>query len=239
MKVLCDWNEVGSSVNSLKKAGLPLHTDPAKCWDFDNIRDLFTERVKDKASLIADLGCGPSMYGCVTLELLRSMGYVNLTGIDLHVPAYTRVASALRGYKKGKTLSPYRILKSDLTSTSFKTASVDAAILLSVIEHGVDLVKLFAELERIMKKGGVVYLSTDYWEDHKAAAKGYAASGASENSELPWRIFDKPTIKELLTIASKHGFEHGGGAVPPCKDRVVWWQGQYYTFIAINLVKRQ
>lgn len=239
MKVLKNWLEIGESVNSLVAAELPLHNTPAKCWDFKNIKEMFAEKLPDKNSIIVDLGCGPSHNGCVTLEFLLSLGYRNLTGIDIHIPAYTRLAAAIRGWKKEHTFKPYRMVTSDITATKLKDGTVDGAILLSVVEHGVNLKRLFAELKRVMKKGGMVYLSTDYWERPIGLDPGMkAASGAQCNTALPWTIFDKMSIRKMIEVAGENGFKPiGGPDIPPCTDRPVYWHGVYYTFIAMFFEK--
>lgn len=237
MKVLRNWEEVGASVNDLKEMGLPTHSDPTKCWDFDNIRKTFSARVSRDASVV-DLGCGPSVYGCMTLELLRAMGYRRLLGIDLRVPLYARLAAAMRGWRKFGTPFPYRVISSDLISTGLERGSVDAAVLLSVVEHGVDLEKLFAELDRILKGGGLVYLSTDYWEEPLEGGGSIVASGPYKNDPLPWSILDRSSVEELLDTAESFGFRVlGSREIPPCKDRTVFWQGRRYTFIAIEFEK--
>lgn len=237
MKVLRDWEEVGASVNRLKEAGFPAHTDPTKCWDFDNIREAFSARVSRDASVV-DLGCGPSVNGCMTLELLHAMGYRKLLGVDLRVPLYTRLAGALRGWRKYRTLFPYRVISSDITSTGLKEGSVDAAVLLSVVEHGVDLERLFTELNRILRVGGLVYLSTDYWEEPLEGSGFIVPSGSYKNTPLPWSIFDRSSVERLLDTIEDFGFRvYGGREIPPCKDRPVVWQGQRYTFIAMEIEK--
>lgn len=238
MKVLSSWDEVGGSVNGLKKAGLPLHNDPAKCWDFFNIREmLLRNRIVPNANIV-DFGCGGSVYGSVTLEFLRSMGFSNLIGIDLYIPLYARLGAMLRGWGKFHTLSPYRMISGDMTSTKFSSQSVDVAISLSVVEHGVDLDKFFAELSRVVKDGGVLYLSTDYWEKPIELLSDMAASGARDNQPLPWQIFDLISLNSLIEMASKYGFKEVSDAiVSPCKDKPVYWQGVDYTFAALEFKK--
>ncbi len=238
MKVLKNWYEVGKSVNVLKEAGLPLHTDPVKNWDFNNIREMFSARV-NKGSHIADLGCGPSLNGCMTLNLLASMGYDNLTGIDLYIPIYTRLAAIMQGWKKFNVFRPpYRMISADITSTGLGEDTVDAVVLLSVVEHGVNLEKLFFELNRILKTNGVVYLSTDYWKEVVSDSVITVASGAYQNDPLPWSIFDNNSILNLLSIGEKNGFRVCDGKLfPPCEDRPVFWQKNYYTLISIEFEK--
>ncbi|MEW6540785.1 MAG: methyltransferase domain-containing protein [Bacillota bacterium] len=238
MKVLKNWNEIGVSVNRLKEAGLPLHTDPVKCWDFNNIRELITTYVSSKEACIVDLGCGPSVYGCLTLELLRSMGYKNLLGIDIHIPPYSTVAAKLRGWAKYRTLKPYRMKKADIVATGLESGIVDFSILLSVVEHGVDITGLFHELNRIMKKGGIVYLSTDYWEEEIIHISDMVASGAFKNRKLHWTIFNRDSIQELIATAIAQGFRVIDEAdIPRCEERPAFWNNIYYTFIAIEFEK--
>lgn len=239
MKVLKSWSDVGNSINNLKMAGLPLHTDPVKCWDFNNIREIFLEKLQIRNSCIVDLGCGPSLYGCMTLEFLRCMGYKNLIGIDLHFPLYARLSAKMRGWFRHHSLSPYRMKTADITCTGLKKHTVDASILLSVVEHGVNLERLFFELNRIMKIGGILYLSTDYWEEKLREISTPVASGAYRNKKLPWSIFDRDSIKALISIAGKYGFYVCDGAeIPSCMDRPVFWNNAYYTIISIVFEKQ-
>ena len=238
MKILSNWEEVGSAVNGLKKEELPLHTDPAKCWDLFNIRDMLLRNNVASDACIVDMGCGASVYGSVTLEFLRAMGFQNLIGIDLYIPLYARLGALLRGWGKFRELIPYQMIAGDMTSTKFANNSVDVAISLSVIEHGVDLDKLFYELSRVVKVGGVVYVSTDYWEQKIELSSGMAASGARDNQSLPWTIFDLTSLNGVIAIANKYGFlEVGDKVIPPCQDKPIYWQGADYTFIAMEFKK--
>jgi len=51
----------------------------------------------------------------------------------------------------------------DLTKTSFPERSFAAIASLSVVEHGVDLDAYLAEAARILRPGGLLFTSTDYW----------------------------------------------------------------------------
>lgn len=238
MHILKNWDEIGKAVNGLKAENLPTHNDPAKCWDFWNIRELLLRNEVPQDACIVDMGCGASAYGAVTLELLRAMGYKNLTGIDLYVPLYARVWAAIRGWFKFRELFPYRIMVGDITSTKLANNSVDVAILLSVVEHGVDLEKLFCELARVLKIGAVVYLSTDYWAEKIEIDKKLVASGARDNEPLPWQIFDQVSLNSLINVARKYRFQLKQNGTPSsCEDKPVYWQGVNYTFVAVEFEK--
>ena len=52
----------------------------------------------------------------------------------------------------------------NITRTRFPDATFDAITSLSVIEHGVDLRAYFGEMARLLKPGGLLITSTDYFE---------------------------------------------------------------------------
>jgi SAM-dependent methyltransferase len=241
VKILKDWNEIGRAVNSLKEAGLPLHPDPPKCWDLNNVRGFLDRYAPDKVARIIDLGCGPSAHGCAALELMRSMGYTNLLGIDLHVPLYTRMATAIRGFVMHGSLVPYKVTRGDITSTRLPSSSFDAAVAVSVVEHGVDLGAFFEEASRLLKPGRALYVSTDYWHTPIDTTGIEAGSGARGASALGWRIFDPEGMARLIAAARMTGLNVeeplptlavAGGQGP------VFWNGRFYTFLCAVFIKR-
>ena len=240
MIILNNWNEIGNAINTLKANGLPLHSDPAKCWDFSNIRNtLIRNNIKFDASIM-DFGCGTSIYGAITLEFMRTMGYKKLLGVDLHVPQYARLGASIRGWTKFREFMPYRLRSGDMNSIDLANHSVDMVILLSVVEHGVDLDKMFSTLARILKIGGIIYLSTDYWHKEINVTASLVASGACNNDPLSWTIFDPSSLSHMIALARKHGFcARGGAEIPACQESPVYWQGVNYTFIAIEFEKLQ
>ena len=237
IKVLRSWNEIGLAINQLKKRGLPLHSEPAKNWDFENLRVLLdAERVSSEDTIL-DLGCGPSSRGCLTLNFLRAIGYRNLIGVDNYIPITARVTSMAWGWRDFGTPFPYRLLRADIARTRLRGQLARAAVLLSVVEHGLDLRAVFAELKRLLMPGGVIYLSTDYWED-KIATAFATASGARGNQALPWNIFDRSEIGRLVDIAQSLGFvliESPGDLA--CEAPTIHWGDRDYTFVALGFRK--
>ena len=127
---------------------------------------------------------------------------------------------------------PFYLHKGDITKTPFGEETCDVAVSISTLEHGVDLEGFFAEAGRILKPGGALFITTDYWD------KRINTNGAARAFGLPWKIFSADQIGDLLKVAGNHGFGLTQEcAVPPCLDRPVSWQGHDYTFIAIELKK--
>ena len=110
--------------------------------------DEFAELV-EKDALIADIGCG---YGR-TLEELRLRGYSSLVGFDLSEGMVER----------GRRQSPYLDLRvMDGEHISLAGESADAVILFAVltcIAADEEQRRLIAEIRRILKPGGILYVN--------------------------------------------------------------------------------
>lgn len=213
IQVLQSWLDIGEATLSLQHRGLPTHITVQKNWD----QFLLDQQLLNapKQSAILDLGCGD----CCTLKFLASLGFTNLSGIDLHLPPQ---ASTL----------PYRLYQGDLMNTWFAEQSFDWAISISVIEHGVDLKTFFQEAYRILKPDGVLFVTTDYWEEKVDVDSSIQPFG------LSWNVFSKVQIQDAIAIAQTCGFALKQDAViPACADKTVTWYDKDYTFIALAFQK--
>lgn len=223
IRVLQDWNEIGRFIVELRRLHLPQFPLAEKNWD----QWLFYQMIAglDRNTAIADLGCG----GGATLSFLQQSGFRNFRGIDLHTPTgLRRVKFALVNHQR-LTL-PYRMDRGDLTDTCYPACAFGAACCLSTIEHGVAPDRFFREARRILRPGAPLLLTTDYWED-KIAVDATAFN-------LPWRIFSKAEIEELIRIGAAEGFAlTEPGAIPPCAGRPIHWLERDYTFIALQFRK--
>ena len=104
---------------------------------------------------------------------------------------------------------------------------------MSVIEHGVPVEKYFREMHRILKPGGLLVTSTDYYPTaidihgqvaHRAAIK----------------IFSKLEIQEALRLAMEIGFELTGAVDLECNAKPIRW-AQFdleYSFVIFTLRKK-
>lgn len=57
-------------------------------------------------------------------------------------------------------------------STGFPAGEFAAVTAMSVIEHKVDTAAFFREAARLLRPGGILFLSTDYWSEPAATAAG-------------------------------------------------------------------
>jgi ubiquinone/menaquinone biosynthesis C-methylase UbiE len=65
-----------------------------------------------------------------------------------------------------------------LEETNYQSNTFDFVTSLSVIEHGVDIHKYFMEMNRILKKDGLLLTSTDYWLEKITNTKRVLSRGA-------------------------------------------------------------
>ncbi|HEY7777730.1 MAG TPA: methyltransferase domain-containing protein, partial [Nitrososphaeraceae archaeon] len=102
---------------------------------------------------------------------------------------------------------------------------------LSVIEHGVNIHKSFKEMSRLLKKGGYLLTSTDYWPEKVRYA------GSIDSNENHDNVFCRPEIQEMIEIAGKCDLKLIEPMDYTYEKRLVSWKGLNYTFIFIAMRK--
>lgn len=207
--------EVEASVAEVDRLHLPHSHEPAKDWDsLAALQEILTRTRSDAAVLDA----GAEMYSRL-LPWLYLYGYSNLRGNNLVFRQPVRRGPIV--YEPG-----------DLTATRYSDGSFDAIACLSVIEHGVDLDAYFREMSRLLKPGGLLVTSTDYF-DTPTDTKGLTAYG------VPIHVFAKEELLAAIETARHHGLELTGPLDPTCRDRVVKWEpyGLRYTFVVFAMAK--
>lgn len=213
--VLQTNDERDKAIRQVGELGLPIMVDPPKNWD--NLAALdFILRNTDKTAHILDAGAD---FYSVILPWLFLYNYKNLIGINLIIQKRTRRGPIF--YEHG-----------DITRTKYNVNSFDVVTCLSVIEHGVNLKEYFKEMSRIIKPGGFLFTSTDFWKAH-IDTKGQQAYG------VPIHIFCTEEIRCALDIAKANGFELTGPLDLSCDEKVVCWMrfGLKYTFVNFVLKK--
>lgn len=109
---------------------------------------LFAELIV-KDALIVDYGCG---YGR-TLDILHQQGYTNIIGFDF----------AEKMIKRGKKEFPHLDLRiTNGNKINYADNTVDVVLLFAVLTCIIDddlQLQLIAEIERILKPGGLVYIN--------------------------------------------------------------------------------
>lgn len=207
--------QVAAALEEVRRLRLPPCEDPEKNWDTLAALRAVLERTT-RASRILDAGA--ETYSRI-LPWLYLYGYRQLVGNNL---VFSR--TAYRG--------PIRYQPGDLTRSGFDDASFDAVTCLSVIEHGVALEAYFGEMARILRPGGLLVTSTDYFET-ATDTRGLSAYG------VPIRIFTKADLEAALQLAARFGLLLEKPVDFTCRDRVVRWAEHdlSYTFIVFALVK--
>lgn len=213
--VLQSEEEWKQAVSTCRDAGLPLHSDLPKNWDsLIALRYILSET--DPGARVVDAGA--ASYSRI-LPWLFLYGYRDLLGIGLDIEGR---------YRRGTI----RYRSGDLTRTELADESVDAVTCLSVIEHGVSEEEYFAECGRILRSGGLLFTSTDYWCE-PVDTTGKTAYG------VPVTIYSKSEVEELLDAGRSHGFELAAPLDLDCGERAVRWDRMEleYTFLCFGMRK--
>ncbi len=213
--VLSRIEEQRAANDEVRTLGLVGNPDPVKDWDSLSALDLILRHTTPDCRI---LDAGGELYSRILIWLFR-YGYTHLECLNLAFSAVVR-----RG--------PIRYYPGDLTKTAHPDCSFQVVTCLSVIEHGVDLDSYFKEMWRLLRPGGLLITSTDYW------AQGVDTEGKRFYG-VPVKVFTQPEIEAALESAVGHGFQ----AVEPfkleCEDKVVYWEAVdlRYTFVLFALRK--
>jgi len=194
---------------------LPRHRTPEKNWDHLAAVSTILSQTSPSARI---LDAGAEFYSNV-LPALFLYGYRNLYAVNL---SFTDPA------RRG----PIRYVPGDLTNTSFLDESFDAITCLSVIEHGVPFEPYFREMHRLLKPGGLLITSTDYYPT-PIDTRGLVAHGS------PIKIFSMPEIQSALALARGMRLNLTGDIDLDCDEKPIRWEpyGLEYSFVIFTLQK--
>jgi SAM-dependent methyltransferase len=195
---------------------------PSKRWEYP----WALERARlQPRSRVLDAGCGASIFPVY----LAKQGH-RVTGVDLEVPeGLDRMHDVHVDY-----------VRAGITELPFPDCSFDAVFCISVIEHlGHHGVRgALSELRRVLRPGGRLLVTTDYYED---ASAELWYEGADRSFRVDWDFFDERCLHEYLLDAP-------GLAVDGELDlRTDWdavrarmrrFHGYPYTSVGIALVRR-
>jgi SAM-dependent methyltransferase len=192
-----------------------LRISTLKSWDVALFADLLIRELPTHARVVD--------VGSVASELLWALhlaGFEDLVGCDVDARVVTMPFAGRIHYRIG-----------ELSTLHLPAGSVDAVTAVSTIEHGVDLRSFLATTSSLLRPGGLLCLSTDYWPD-KLDTQGLNAFG------LPWTIFDRREIHAMIDLARKFGLRvNEDGGIPSVSTPPIFWNGRNYTFLAIVFVK--
>lgn len=197
---------------------LPLHHDKWKNWD-SYLAIHHVQRLVNESVPVMDAGaCRDPGSPSVFLPSLEKLGYTDLHGCNLDETTSARIGNVMYSHQN--------IEKTNYPSNYFAFIAC-----LSTIEHGVDERKYFAEMARVLRPGGYLFTSFDYWHTN-VDAKGIQAFGA------PVRIFTEDDVMKMSLYATTECGLHLMKR-PQLRGtaKLVKWMGMEYTFL--NLLMRK
>jgi SAM-dependent methyltransferase len=220
--VLKNSSQIDEAVKYLLSLNLFPHSDRVKSWDVSKMVDIINK--DDRTSSILDVGCNDSPI----LLMLKRLGFTELYGCDLFFDASSNSQLGIN-----KTALPNLSIQ-NLENTNYRNDMFDYITSLSVIEHGVNIEKYFIEMNRILKKGGILLTSTDYWHD-----KINNSTKVFSFSTVPDKIFSRNEMENIVILAEENGFELIEPIDYLCEDKVVHWHsiGIDLTFLFFALRK--
>ena len=126
------------------------------------------------------------------------------------------------------------LIQGDITHTTLPSSHFDTITCMSVIEHGVNLKDFRDECARLLKVGGTLYVSFDYWPN--------AIVHNTRLFNAAWTIFSQRDVLQLLNLFQEVGMEPVGEIDWTTQDGVIR-PGYYspgpmrYTFGLLQLRK--
>jgi ubiquinone/menaquinone biosynthesis C-methylase UbiE len=179
--------------------------------------------------------------------MLKRLGFTNLYGCDFVVkPRYNptlvkMVVNMVYRFYKSEYLpivqmyydNMFNLSIQNLEKTSYHDNIFDYVTSVSVIEHGVNISEYFREMSRVLKKGGCLLTSTDYWPEKITNTNDLITNEKLDN------VFCRSEIESMVEIAEKYGLR----LIEPIdyiyEEKLVSWEktGLDYTFIFFGMRK--
>ena len=213
--VLRSRDEWRTAVLEARRLRLPLHHDRPKNWDALGALSVVVQHTEPSETV---LDAGSARYSSV-LPWLRLYGYSDLLGLNLEFGEPTRRDGVTFRY-------------GDVTATDLPSGSLGAVTCMSVIEHGVPIAGFLQESARLLRRDGVLVVSTDY-DAEPPDTTGKFAYGQ------PVRIFGPEDIESMIAQAKAAGLELLGTFDPRHAERPVHWTRQEldYTFVRLSFAR--
>lgn len=199
----------------LQKNNLISHAFTCKDFEISNI----CKELKDGD--LCDLGSN----GSYLLHNAVKMGIKGRKcGIDLGKPEYE--------------IEGVEYIQGDLMKTPYEDNYFDTLTCLSVIEHEVNFDLLAKECSRLLRPGGKLYISCDYWDP-----KVDTTDVGTKLYGLKWNILDKADVLLLVSALKENGLEITSEIDWTTQDKVINPQfyspyGREYTFGLFSFTKK-
>lgn len=176
-------------------------------------------------SRVLDVGCGDSIFPVY----LASLGH-SVTAVDLEFTTNLGELHALAT----------EYVRADMTALPMEDEEFDAVFCISVIEHlpEAQVPLAMREMQRVLKPGGRLLLTTDYYED--ADARIWYSGPGRDAFRVDWGFFDEERLRRLVLDAP--GWRVDGeldlsvdwGEMRP---RMREYHGYPYTSVGVALVR--
>jgi SAM-dependent methyltransferase len=193
------------------KAGLTPHPDTVKNWDHLAALHYILSHT-GKPARVLDAG---GLVHSPLVGWLSMHGYTSLHVINL-------------SFEDDFTLGTIQYIRGDCARTPYPNNFFDIVACLSVVEHGVSIRHFLNESHRILRPGGSLIISTDYW--------GHSIATMPSDG----KIFTPGEIRQIVECAISIGFEPTGAIDYETNERTIKWESEElsYTFIIFALIKK-
>lgn len=215
LETLRTVTEYQSAVEEVRSLGLHPHFHRVKTWDALAALKFILNNTEPSHSV---LDAGGALYSPL-VEWLYMYEYCDLYVCNIEFD---------KQFQRG----PITYRNADFVDREFEEDTFDVVTSLSVIEHGLEVRTTLEEFHRIIKSGGYLILSTDYWEE-KIDTEDERTRYDGKVQE--WSVFDREEITELLEIAESIGYETPENRDFSVAQRTVEWKNKSYTFVYFEL----
>lgn len=148
---------------------------------------------------ILDVGCGE---GDFSLHIAQIADVKQVNGIDL---SKTSINKCIKRVKENNISKKIKFKTGSITDLSFKDNVFDSIFAFEIVEHIVDTEKMFSELNRVLKKGGHLGITTVDFNLLKEIIISLFYFETYFDPTTPHiRFFTKNTLRKML---EKNGFK--------------------------------
>lgn len=219
---LKDEAQVSIAKNLIAQRGLEYTTDRWKNWD--NYLAVYHAKrlVEDPATdAVLDAGaCRDPSHPSAFLPSLSKLGFKDLQGCNLDEAQGPDLVDGGATYRHG-----------NIEAYPYGDEQFAYIACLSTIEHGVNWQKFLQDTARILKPGGHLFVSFDYWPT-PVNTHGQMAFG------VPIKVFDKTDVMNMCVFGAQVGLLPVKAPIFEAGDPLVKWMGMEYTFFNMLLRRR-
>lgn len=148
---------------------------------------------------ILDVGCGE---GDFSLHIAQIAGAKQIDGIDL---SQTAINKCIKRAKENNISKKIKFKTGSITDLPFKDNVFDSIFAFEIVEHIVDTEKMFSELNRVLKKGGYLGITTvDFNLLKRIIISLFYFETYFDPTTPHIRFFTKNTLRKML---EKNGFK--------------------------------